>query len=74
MTQRQRVMSKREVLRCLSGLICSDSVSNGDKLKAIDIMNKMRGHYAQKGEEAAPGDTNITIEVVESPRKTEEET
>ena len=44
------IMSAQERLEWLSEVIQSKDESTGDKLKAIDIMNKMQGEYVTKVE------------------------
>lgn len=44
----EAVMSAQERLEWLSEAIQSEGVAINDKLKAIDIMNKMQGEYTQK--------------------------
>ena len=50
------IMSAKERLKWLSGLIKSENESTRDKLSASDQMNKMQGEYIQKVE------ANITYE------------
>ena len=42
------IMSAQKRLEWLTGVIQSNDESTGDKLKAVDIMNKMQGEYVQK--------------------------
>ena len=42
------IMSAQERLEWLTELIQSDEEGTGDKLKAIDLMNKMTGEYVQR--------------------------
>lgn len=44
------IMSAQKRLEWLTGVIQSQDESTGDKLKAIDIMNKMQGEYVTKVE------------------------
>ncbi len=57
------IMSAQKRLEWLTGAIASEEVSVGDKLKAIDIMNKMQGEYVQKVEAAVESAVNITVEL-----------
>ena len=58
------IMSARERLEWLTRLIKSgDEVYTGDKLKAIDIMNKMQGEYVQKVEAEVTNAVSINIEL-----------
>lgn len=56
------IMSAQERLEWLSYLVSADA-STQDKLKAIDLMNKMTGEYVQKIEADVKSDVNITIEL-----------
>jgi phage terminase small subunit len=42
------IMSAQDRLEWLTELIQSDEEGTGDKLKAIDLMNKMTGEYVQR--------------------------
>ena len=44
------IMSAQKRLEWLTGVIQSDDESTGDKLRAVDIMNKMQGEYVTKVE------------------------
>lgn len=44
----EAIMSAQKRLEWLTGLIQSKDESTGDKLKAVDIMNKMQGEYHQR--------------------------
>ena len=50
------IMSAQSRLEWLTGVIQSKEESTGDKLKAVDIMNKMQGEYVTKVE----GNMSIT--------------
>jgi phage terminase small subunit len=56
------IMSAQERLEWLSELVASFAVTQ-DKLRAIDIMNKMTGEYVQKIEADVKGDVTINIEL-----------
>lgn len=57
------IMSAQKRLEWLTGTIAREEVSVGDKLRAIDIMNKMQGEYVQKVEAAVESMVNITVEL-----------
>lgn len=59
------IMSAQKRLEWLTGVIQSEDESTGDKLKAVDIMNKMQGEYVQKVEAEVKTETTINIELVE---------
>ena len=59
---RPTIMSAQERLEWLSGLVSSFAVTQ-DKLRAIDIMNKMTGEYVQKIEADVKSDVTINIEL-----------
>lgn len=61
----ENIMSARKRLEWLTRLIMSDEATNGDKLKALDIMNKMDGEYVQKIEAEVQAETTINIELVD---------
>lgn len=44
----ESIMSAQKRLEWLTGVIQSEDESTGDKLKAVDIMNKMQGEYVTK--------------------------
>ena len=59
------IMSAQKRLEWLTGVIQSDDETTGDKLKAVDIMNKMQGEYVQKVEAEVKTETTINIELVD---------
>ena len=59
------IMSAQERLEWLTGLIKRDEEGVSDKLKAIDIMNKMQGEYVQKVEAEVKNAVSINIELVD---------
>lgn len=59
------IMSTRERMEWLTALIRGDGPGNADKLKALDIMNKMDGAYVQKVEAEAQSEITIHIELVD---------
>ena len=44
------IMTAQKRLEWLTGIIQSEEESTGDKLKAVDLMNKMQGEYVTKVE------------------------
>jgi phage terminase small subunit len=56
------IMSAQERLEWLSYLVGADAGTT-DKLRAIDIMNKMTGEYVQKIEADVKSDVTINIEL-----------
>lgn len=59
------IMSAQERLEWLTEAITSEEVSVGDKLRAVDIMNKMQGEYVQKVEADVKSAVNITVELTD---------
>ena len=59
---RPTIMSAQERLEWLSYLVNADAGTT-DKLRAIDIMNKMTGEYVQKIEADVKSDVTINIEL-----------
>jgi phage terminase small subunit len=57
------IMSAQKRLEWLTEAINDKDISINDKLKAIDIMNKMQGEYTQKVEAAVTNAVNINIEL-----------
>lgn len=58
-----KIKTAEERLEWLTGVIDSDEETTGDKLRAIDLMNKMTGEYVQKVEAAVTSAVNINIEL-----------
>jgi len=61
----EKIMSAQKRLEWLTDLIRSEEASNSDKLKALDIMNKMDGEYVQKIAAEVQAETTINIELVD---------
>ena len=61
----EKIMTAQERLQWLTELIKSQDASNSDKLKALDIMNKMDGEYVQKIAAEVQTETTINIELVD---------
>lgn len=59
----ETIMSAQNRLEWLTELVGSEEASTGDKLKAIDIMNKMSGEYVQKVQAEVTNAVNISIEL-----------
>lgn len=57
------IMTAQKRLEWLTELVNSGEESTTDKLKAIDIMNKMQGEYVQKVEANVNSDVTINIEL-----------
>ena len=57
------IMSAQKRLEWLTGVVQNKEESTSDKLKAIDLMNKMQGEYVQKVEAAVTNAVNISIEL-----------
>ena len=57
------IMTAQKRLEWLTGVISSKNESTGDKLRAVDIMNKMQGEYVQKVEAEVKNAVNISIEL-----------
>ena len=61
----ESVMSARERLEWLTRLVQDEEQITPDKLKAIDIMNKMTGEYVTKVDASVNADVNISVELVD---------
>lgn len=61
----EKIMTAQERLQWLTNLVKSEEASNTDKLKALDIMNKMDGEYVQKIAAEVQTETTINIELVD---------
>jgi phage terminase small subunit len=59
------IKTAQERLEWLSQLIDNEEEGTNEKLRAIDIMNKMQGEYVQKVEAEVKNAVNINIELVE---------
>jgi phage terminase small subunit len=57
------IMTAQKRLEWLTELITSEEESTSDKLKAIDIMNKMTSEYVQKVQAEVSNAVNISIEL-----------
>lgn len=61
----EKIMSAQKRMEWLTDLIKNDDASNTDKLKALDILNKMDGEYVQKIQAEVQTETTINIELVD---------
>lgn len=59
----ESIMTAQKRLRWLTELIESEKESTTDKLKAVDIMNRMQGEYVQKVQAEVTNAVNINIEL-----------
>lgn len=59
------IMTAQERKAYLTQVIKNPEEATSDKLKAIDLMNKMDGEYVQKVEAEVKTETTINIELVE---------
>lgn len=59
----ENIMTAQKRLEWLTELIGDDEAYTSDKLKAIDIMNKMQGEYVQKVQAEVTNAVNISIEL-----------
>jgi phage terminase small subunit len=57
------IMTAQQRLEWLTELVQSTEESTNDKLRAIDLMNKMQGEYVQKIEADVNNDITITVEL-----------
>lgn len=62
---RPTIMSAQERLEWLTELIKNQQENTMDKLKAVDIMNKMQGEYVQKVEADVKSAVTISIDLVD---------
>ena len=61
----ERIMSAQKRMEWLTEVVKSVEASYSDKLKAVDIMNKMDGEYVQKIAAEVQAETTINIELVD---------
>jgi phage terminase small subunit len=59
----ESVMTAQKRLEWLTELVASEKETTTDKLKAIDIMNRMQGEYVQKVQAEVTNAVNINIEL-----------
>lgn len=60
---KETIMSAQKRLEWLTEAIGNKDISVTDKLRAIDLMNKMQGEYVQKVEAEVTNAVNINIEL-----------
>ena len=60
---KETIMSAQKRLEWLTEAIANKDIAVNDKLKAIDIMNKMQGEYTQKVQAEVTNAVNINIEL-----------
>lgn len=59
----ENIMTAQKRLEWLTELVQSEEETTTDKLKAIDIMNKMQGEYVQKVQAEVTNAVSINIEL-----------
>lgn len=59
------IMTAQERMEWLTELVMGQDASYSDRLKAIDIMNKMQGEYVQKVEADVKSEMTISVELVD---------
>ena len=59
------IMTAQERMEWLTQLIGNENVGTTDRLRAIDIMNKMQGEYVQKVDANVHQDVTINVELVD---------
>lgn len=59
-----KIMTAQQRLEWLTGVIKGEHMT-ADKLRAVDIMNKMQGEYIQKVEANVTNEVNINVELVD---------
>lgn len=63
LSAKDTIMSAQKRLEWLTEAIADKDIAINDKLKAIDIMNKMQGEYTQKVQAEVTNAVNINIEL-----------
>lgn len=61
---KETIMSAEKRLEWLTGVITGAHMT-ADKLRAVDIMNKMQGEYTQKVEASVTNEVTINVELVD---------
>lgn len=61
----KKIMTAQKRMEWLTELIKNREASNTDKLRALDILNKMDGEYVQKIAAEVQTETTINIELVD---------
>lgn len=61
----ESIMTAQQRMEWLTRVVNSEDESTMDKLRAVDIMNKMQGEYVQKVEAKVDNEVTINIELVD---------
>ena len=61
----KKIMTAQERMEWLTEVVKSNEETTSDKMKAIDIMNKMQGEYVQKVEADVKQEFTINVELVD---------
>ena len=61
----KKIMTAQERMEWLTEVVKSEKETTSDKMKAIDIMNKMQGEYVQKVEADVKQEFTINVELVD---------
>lgn len=61
----ESIMTAQQRMEWLTKVVTSEEESTMDKLRAVDIMNKMQGEYVQKVEAKVDNDVTISVELVD---------
>ena len=61
----ESIMSAQKRMEWLTGVVNNEKETTTDKLKAIDLLNKMSGEYVQKIAAEVQTETTINIELVD---------
>lgn len=61
----RKIMTAQERMEWLTDTVNDVEVATSDKLKAIDIMNKMQGEYVQKVQAEVTNAISINIELID---------
>ena len=61
----KKIMTAQERMEWLTEVVKSKEETTSDKMKAIDIMNKMQGEYVQKVEADVKQEFTINVELVD---------
>lgn len=61
----EKIMSSQKRMEWLTNLIQDNDASNTDKLRALDILNKMDGEYVQKIAAEVEMEKTIVVELVD---------
>ena len=59
----ESIMSAQKRMEWLTSIVNATGESTGDRLKAIDILNKMSGEYVQKVQADVDTDVTVTVEL-----------